>query len=340
MSRLVLSTFAVVSAVGLLSGCSAEVGSEGSDSVGVVGSELVVSQASLAAPAQLSSVSLSRLPQKNPCQAFDSYTAALARDTIACIGTIGPNTFRLNDKGHLRRSFQACTVPLERDPDAPKGDGEDHRLQNIDDMISIQSRNERAGVCIPRQWTTWRQGFLAAGNRVCPSLEFVQNIGSPNPEGVKANASRLPHLNPKEGLPAGREGTVIPGDQLAYYKASFREGTKGQPCGDAQSCAQACLGGLPGGFVGNVDGYTVVDPLWWLMDYKFPDPSEDPFMGYDYYHPMSFENELPGDLYGHINRVGEQCSYYLAPDHYLAVLQADCIVDYDLSSCMSRCTLY
>ncbi len=306
----------VVAGLGILSGCVAQVaGDDPKDTAA------------------------SKLSPEQTCTQFNGYTGALAHALLVCDGTIGPKSFYTNDRGHLRRAFDKCSLPFEPD----ENHREDTRLQTIDDILGIQSRNDLAGECIPKQWVSWRERFLEAGNSMCPlfdrAVEKFEN--DPSFENVKMNASGLPPLSRREGegLPDEKAPDVTPGDEHAFYLVHFDK-EPSQPCGSAETCAKECSEGLPGAFVRQDGDYVVMDPLWWLTDYLYPDPSTNPFMSYDYYHPMSFEGDLPGDLYGHINRTGELCSLYMGGDHYLGILDPHCLVEKDLRSCMSLCTYY
>jgi hypothetical protein len=285
---------------------------------------------------------VAEVTQALDCKMYDHYTAALADATIACTGTVGPDSFVVSERGFLRRTFQSCTTS------APNG------LQNVDDLAGLQRRDPRAKACFTQQWTSWHDRFLADGNRTCPSFQYVRSDSAPTMESIKTGMLTLPSRVAaiQSEIPTGHPSSdrpvvltqprvpVEPGEENRLYRVSYNEVAPQQPCGTAESCARECTAGLPGFFLGYKDGLVIGDPLWWLSDYKYEDPAENPFLCIDYYHPMSFECELPGDLYAHRNRVGEACSYYLAPDHYLAVIELVCIVDYDDSSCMGRCTLY
>lgn len=77
--------------------------------------------------------------------------------------------------------------------------------------------------------------------------------------------------------------------------------------------AAACSAGFGPAFI--VDGdarrsRVEVDPAWWLTDYEFESPKDNPFMVPGYYHPMSYYGDPPGALYGAIQRAGEACSQW------------------------------
>ncbi len=294
----------LVSALGILSGCVAQVASNGDDAPGTAADDLTLYSTSLSTSLQTTTTTstLSTSIAQPSCARLNGYTAALANALLACEG----------------------------------------RLQTVDDILGIQSRSRLAATCIPGQWEAWRKRFLGAGNYMCPFYALVVGKleNDPSPENVKMSASTLPTLSRKEGLPDEKATQVVAGDEHGFYKVSFAGVEPFQPCGSAQSCAKECAGGLPGGFVRYEGDYVVMDPLWWLTDYLYPDPATNPFMSYDYYHPMSFEGDLPGHLYGHINRAGELCSLYMGGDHYLGMLAPHCLVQSDLRSCMSLCSYY
>ncbi len=330
----------LVSALGILSGCVAQVASNGDDAPGTAADDLTLYSTSLSTSLQTTTTTstLSTSIAQPSCARLNGYTAALANALLACEGTIGPRSFYTNAEGHLRRAFDKCSLPFQGDATQK----EDTRLQTVDDILGIQSRSRLAATCIPGQWEAWRKRFLGAGNYMCPFYALVVGKleNDPSPENVKMSASTLPTLSRKEGLPDEKATQVVAGDEHGFYKVSFAGVEPFQPCGSAQSCAKECAGGLPGGFVRYEGDYVVMDPLWWLTDYLYPDPATNPFMSYDYYHPMSFEGDLPGHLYGHINRAGELCSLYMGGDHYLGMLAPHCLVQSDLRSCMSLCSYY
>src|SRR6266850_847793 len=41
------------------------------------------------------------------CDRYDVYSSALAEFTVDCAGTIGPDSFLIDDRGYLRRNFQS-----------------------------------------------------------------------------------------------------------------------------------------------------------------------------------------------------------------------------------------
>jgi hypothetical protein len=60
------------------------------------------------------------------CRGFNQYTAALATFTVDCLGTIAPDSFRV-EGGLLERTFERCVL----DP---------AKLADIDAILSLQRR--------------------------------------------------------------------------------------------------------------------------------------------------------------------------------------------------------
>jgi hypothetical protein len=267
--------------------------------------------------------------QSASCAALNNYTAAIAEATIACTGTIGPDSFVVGSSGRLQRNFTQCSV---------SGSQSAQLRQTIDDLLGLQQRgNLVASSCFPNQWSTWRTNFLAAGNSTCPSWTIVSALGTATSVTVQTLIALLPVLGnlatgglPKSILDLAKENFL--------YLVTLPLLTPPQPCGDAMSCAAECTGGLPGFYLGTQAGLILGDPCWWLSSTQYSSSSSDPFMQSGYYHPMSYYGDPPGDIYGHRNRVGEACSRWGGNYHYQAILKLDCVVPNDPNSpCSSVC---
>jgi hypothetical protein len=278
------------------------------------------------------------------CEHFDSYRGALAHATIACTGTLGPDSFAVDANGYLSRAFGAC-----RDHSAAS-------IRDIDDLLGMQRQSElpNGRACFADVWTRWRQSFLEHGNAACPTWTRVTAVGSPTRDAVTATASVLPRpvsiaareasLQQRDITKVGRvvlesmpSETLGGTEENVYYSVAFGARTPEQACGDAVSCAAQCAAGLPGFYVGTQDGLVIGDPLWWL-DPNYYAPGANPYMVADYWHPMSFYRELPGAIFAHRNRRGEACSYWNGAYHMIGELRPYCIVgsDYpDGASCVS-----
>ena len=94
------SIWAVLLLGGAQAGCSAD----GATSASAESESLVEGAASVAtARSELTAIG-------QDCSAFNGYTAALATATVDCLGTIRPDSFRVDERGFLQRSFNACSV--------------------------------------------------------------------------------------------------------------------------------------------------------------------------------------------------------------------------------------
>ena len=86
----------------------------------------------------------------------------------------------------------------------------------------------------------------------------------------------------------------------------------------------------------------VGDPRAWLTNASYyTDDTSNPFKQAGYYHAMSAWRGAPGDLYGHRNRVSEQCTRWVASVgmHVKGLLIRDCISTDVPESCMSLCSV-
>jgi hypothetical protein len=262
------------------------------------------------------------------------YTAAIAEATIACTGTLGPDSFDA-ESGTLRRKFETCPAAKE----------EKVALQDVDDLLGLQSFPGQSQLrqCFAEPWKAWRQRFLESGNRTCPTWERDGSVGEATKESVARLATALPKLPTKKEMRAGQRIDVPPlikrdtpfGKKNSYYRVRFGESSPpNQPCASAQSCAALCTEGLGGFFLERKDDLILGDPLWWEDPTNYA-PGPDPYLAPEYYHPMSFYGDPPGARFGHRNRVGELCSYFNGWDHALAMLYGPVCVG---SACSSICS--
>jgi hypothetical protein len=265
------------------------------------------------------------------CSFLNNYTAAIAEATIACTGTLGPDSLAVGASGLLQRNFGQCSASV-----SPASSTQ--LMQTVDDLLSLQQRADvaNAKTCFPQQWSSWRASFLQSGNAVCPTWSKVASIGTATVASVAQVVLGLPVLN---GLPTGGilQDVLNAAKENFLYLVSLPPSAPAQACGDALSCAAACTGGLPGFYVGQQNQMVVGDPCWWLSSATYASGS-DPFMQNDYYHPMSYYGDPPGDIYGHRNRVSEACSRWGGDYHYRGILRLDCVSPNDPNSpCSSIC---
>jgi hypothetical protein len=265
------------------------------------------------------------------CKSYDMYAATIATLTVDCLGRIDQNSFVLDAAGFLRRNFQSC--PLD-----------ERKLQWIDDFLGLQYARSLPGQtvnalpfgkdCIAGRWARWRAEFDSSGVIACPDWRKTAEINTPTDALYDSIAKLIPPLPYQEQ----RDRFTLP-EQLkvnSIYLVTNPPGIPGQQCGTPGACAAICAGGFPG-FVIQQEGSTVfTDPPAWQLDLVFT--GSNPFMRPGYYHPMSFSGAPPGEIFGHRNRVPEQCSYYDSGYHFMTNLKLDCQMMPDGSeSCVSAC---
>jgi hypothetical protein len=267
------------------------------------------------------------------CGVMNHYTAAIAEATIACTGTLGPDSFTVGSSGRLERNFTQCSSSVSASTAV-------ELRQTIDDLLSLQQRADvpAAKSCFAPQWTAWRTQFLNSGNSVCPSWTVVASIGTATFASVAQVIGSLPILS---NLPVGgiARDVLDATKENFLYLVALPLPPPIQPCGDALSCANACTAGLPGFYLGQQTGLAMGDPCWWLSSTSYASGS-DPYKQNGYYHPMSYYGDPPGDIYGHRNRVSETCSRWGGGYHYQGILQLDCVSPNDPNSpCSSICNV-
>ncbi|HET9954040.1 MAG TPA: hypothetical protein VFQ61_06035 [Polyangiaceae bacterium] len=251
----------------------------------------------------LAAAELARVVPTSPakdCSMFDAYTAALATSVIDCLGTIGPDVFAVDEKGYLNRRFDKCLENSEE------------QLANIDGLLSLQVREHqrpnKSGIrldpvaCISGRYQRWAGSFKAAGIRECPRWVKTGVIGETTPEVVATYTKLLPQISTK-GTRVERDPPVAKRDYA--YKVYFASGIQDKGCQDPASCAAACVSGFPGALVKASGEEVLLDPTYWLDATK-----TTVYTAGGYYHGMSYYGGPPGDLFGHINRQNETCSYY------------------------------
>jgi hypothetical protein len=268
------------------------------------------------------------------CSAFDSYTAALAAYTIACLGTVGPDSFVVDRAGHLKRTFDHCP-------------NDSRKRQSIDDILGLQYRESlfpHATECIAGRWAEWKRSFDRSGIVECPRWRQDRVVDAPSRERM---TRMLPVFPAVQQTARGRVAPpVVEGAGMArlaeenYLFTTFFPGrAPAQSCETPAACAARCAGGFPG-FVLQAEGTQVLgDPTYWLADDVYDDRDTDPFWAEGYFHPMSYYGPLPGVLAGHRARsyLDEQCSYFDGTLHNILNLRIDCIDNADLDSCISLC---
>jgi hypothetical protein len=255
------------------------------------------------------------------CAAFDPYTAAIAHGTIACTGTVGPQSFRVDGAGYLERAFDACSAA-----EAPATS-----LRDIDDLLAMQRQTvlPNARACFADHWAEWQASFAARGNSACPVWTKVAAEGSPTPAAVVSLAKTLPQ--PMAGVPgalisSATAETMGRAEENFLYRVTFDGRPPVQSCATPESCAAQCAAGLPGFYVGERDGLVVGDPRWWL-DPTWYQPGGSPYMTDNFYHPMSFYRET--EIFAARARENEKCSRWNGVYHMMGILKPYCFAGSD-----------
>jgi len=274
------------------------------------------------------------------CSSFNSFTSALATYTVDCLGTIGPDTYYIDQDGYLQRNFKECAS----DPSL---------LRSIDNFLGLQYKRDglpdEANAqlaygrdCIAGRWSAWKEKFDQEAAVVeCPMWKKESEIGTPTPEDYDRYARLLPQLPVAEAgrtLPAVLQAMKV----NALYSVYFEGEQPSQKCESASNCAALCASGFAGFVIRQDENNTVLtDPPPWETDTVYA--RINPFQRPGFYHPMSFYGPPPGDIFGAHQRAlspapGELCSYFSQGFHQQTTLKENCQVmpSGDLS-CVSVC---
>jgi hypothetical protein len=243
----------------------------------------------------------------------DALLAALGSATLDCLGTVNPATYLIK-QGVLTKNFKSC--PLDTSGES---------MKQIDALLGVANsepgKKDKLAEHYASTWKSYQDNF-PEGINVCPTWNRIKVVHPPTFENVK---------NQPEGVP-GKENYV--------YEVKETQQCKGKPsC--VVSHALSCAGGFGSQFLISGDpksSSVTVDPIWWQTRYVFPTDTDNPFMAPGYYHPMSNYGDLPGALYGAIQREGEPCSEYLNSKHFTdrQLVPIDCGGGW---MCMTYCTL-
>lgn len=257
------------------------------------------------------------------CWRYRNVTAAIGAAVIDCQGTIGPDSFEVKD-GALVPKFSSCRANAANAKVDPAV-----AYSTLQTLLAVQQTKEdpRIQECFAGQWNRWHELFQRTNITQCPSWTKTEVIGGATSSTLRqlakmyARAPKAPAECEQLTERAARKACIsrsiqeqLAKDPALSHEQSLRDiipppktsqtytVTSADPsCEDPGACAAQCAAAFPG-FVlaagGNrVDG----DATYWL--------SADPpgtYIGYT--HPMCQYNGPPGDLYGHINRVGEMCT--------------------------------
>jgi hypothetical protein len=275
------------------------------------------------------------------CSSFDSYTAQLATLVVDCLGTIGPDSFYLDQDGYLQRNFKECP-------------NDQTRLRSIDNILGLQYK--RDGLpdevnaqlaygkdCIADRWAAWREKFDEEAQVVtCPNWKKESEIGTPTAADYDRYARLLPQQFPIPETGQDRPPVVQQMKINSLYSVFWDGEQPSQKCESASNCATLCAAGFSGFVIRQDENNTVLtDPPPWETDTVYA--RSNPFQRPGFYHPMSFYGPPPGDIFGAHERAispapGELCSYFSGGFHYQTTLKENCQVmpTGDLS-CVSVC---
>lgn len=355
------STTLMVAAIASLVGCG---GADGGGTTTVPGGALGgTANGDIANGSSAAQGSASIEDTSPECASYRGYTAALAKATIDCLGTVNPFLYGLNEKGLLERRFDACTTGGSKPSESPG-------LLHIDRLLSLQLRQAtlpNVVKCIPEVYARAQRAFVQQGNSTCPMWRHESTKGLPTRENVQQSVENLPRLTIARGI----KPAALSAETFHFYSVDFQKEPPGQPCGSAETCARACTAVFPGFYVGMSEKQLIGDPYWWLdpTDYGGFDAVNDPYWRYnstqigcaspagaavDYCHPMSYAgDDVPGDIYGDFGRAAfadpntvdvdhaaELCTRWDGTDHVVGRLVQDKLIPDDPTTWMSRCDFY
>jgi hypothetical protein len=213
---------------------------------------------------------------------FDAYLAALAADTLSCLGTVNPLTFAVTSDGFLAPRFQGCPV------------GGDVAWRHLTDRLALQSAPAApdARLKMVSNWNAYLGAFpLGLDPLVCPGWRKIQIINAPTSDTIGGRVQEENYV-----WSVGGSAACL-GDPACNV-------TLGLICGDVGG-SQFLAGSDPN------RGTITTDPSWWLTHYTYASDADNPFMSPGYYHQMATSGSYPGAQYGALERDGEACSKYI-----------------------------
>lgn len=208
-------------------------------------------------------------------------------------------------------------------------------------LLSLQDVAELTNIhdCLGGRWQTWKEVFARTNITTCPTWEKTEVIGAPtlvidpatqqvrNLTAIQTGKMqpRLPRVD-EQACPAGGSVEarrqciinsvqmelqrdeklaaeqkyaeyVLPPKTSAMYTVTMPPGVQ---CEDAAVCAAQCASAFPGFVLAASQNRVDGDATYWLSDEEY-----GTYFGYQ--HPMAQWNGPPGDTYGHINRIDEEC---------------------------------
>lgn len=239
---------------------------------------------------------------RDACADYVSLTASLGEATVNCTGTIGPDSFFVNDKGLLQNRFERCTAGLDVD-----------RLANFDAvqrLLRFQSFGEalpKLRECLTDRHKRWSEIFARTQLKTCPIWTPKVVVGDPARQGVdlaRAAARQHGKMQPKfryvpalpPGTPPGTPFFAGAPDQKGRQRSDLRGPTPDvgpspdqryadirvptksvtvyeiafnapeAACEDPAVCAAQCAAFLPGFVVAAAGNQVVADPAQWYRN--------------------------------------------------------------------------
>ncbi len=261
--------------------------------------------------------------QQPHCWRYRNVTAAIGAAVIDCQGTIGPSSFEIKD-GLLVPKFDSCRAPVEGAPAEPS-----RAFQALKTLLTVQQtegEDPRVKECFAGQWNRWHELFQRTGITQCPSWKKTEIIGQPT-SGTLRQLSKMYPRAPKVSSECNELASRAERDACIAHRVeeqfekdptlrheqtlvdivpppktsqTYTVSSSDAACDDPGACAAQCAAAFPG-FVRAASGTRVDgDATYWLSDEDY-----GTYMGYQ--HQMAQYQGPPGDTYGHINRIDEEC---------------------------------
>ena len=297
-------------------------------------------------------------PVPNACAAYGGFTVLLAKATISCTGTIGPESFTVDKARRLQAKFSQCTVgtPAEREAN----------WKQLSTLLVMQTREAQPGLqaCLVDRYERWSDLFRRTKLQTCPNWTDPVVIADGDRKTAIQLSKMQPQLQylqlkpgdsgPKELKRSSEEKYLdlqVPAKSSILYKISYAQPELA--CDDPAVCAAQCAAFLPGFVVAAAGNQLLADPISWYRDRATLPcsalPTDDPWCP-PFVHGMAITITSPdstvpaGDLYGDPNRggKGERCVRWLPGTdgnpgtNYITDLNSQCTGS-SPSDCLSRC---
>jgi hypothetical protein len=214
---------------------------------------------------------------------YDAKLAALGEATLMCLGTVTPNSYAVQD-GVLVRQFEQCV-----DGTTPS---------SIDNILMLQryAGAPGYGAALTSAWQRFRDSLGSElSDGACPTWHKLETLQAPTREQTLSTREQV-------------------GESFSVW-AVTAEGCADNAC--AVERAAQCAAGFGDAFVvatNAATGRVTTDPVYWEYETVYP-PETNPFRP-PYYHRPSYYGFLPGDLFGAVQRAGEECTRYVNGYHW------------------------